>query len=126
MNILGSSLYSVLFPATTAGMTAFASTRRTVLMNLVNLLTVWTTFALAYRSLIATPGTNFAKTAASASLQQSAYLSWSTLTTLGSDYQPLTATAQALVAVELGLGLVILAVTLAAVLGSLRMESRAD
>jgi hypothetical protein len=124
LNILGYSLYSVLNPATTEGMTAFASIRRTVLMNLVNLLTVWAVFALAYRNVIAATSTGFPHARVADSLNQSAYLSWSTLLTLGSDYQPASAGAQALVAIELGLGLVILAVTLAAVLGSLRMESR--
>ncbi len=94
-------------------------------MNLVNFLTVWAAFALAYRNVIAGASKTFANTSAAESLNQSAYLSWSTLLTLGSDFQPKNAAGQALVAVELGLGLVILAVTLAAVLGSLRMESRA-
>src|SRR5204862_4153978 len=110
---------------TTEGMTAFASIRRTVLMNLVNFLTVWAAFALAYRSVIVGGGRMFANTSAGESLNQAAYLSWSTLLTLGSEFQPKSAAGQALVEVELGLGLVILAVTLAAVLGSLRMESTA-
>jgi len=122
LNIVGYSLYSVLWPSHRP-VGAFASMRRAVVMGLVNVVTVWAAFGLFYRNAIAWSDKTFALTSSAHAWSESAFISWTNLLTLGNDYRPQNPWAESLVAAELGVGLVVIVVTLAAVVGSLKMES---
>ena len=122
LNIVGYSLYSVLADASEA-QTAFASTRRSVVMGLINVITLWALFAVTYRAVGALsfklpPGNTVA------SVSEAAYLSWATLLTIGSDIIPTNWIGRILLMLELGTGLLVLGVTLSALIGALRIKSQ--
>jgi hypothetical protein len=59
-----------------------------------------------------------------ASVSEAAYLSWTTLLTIGSDIIPTNWIGRILLMLELGTGLLVLGVTLSALIGALRIKSQ--
>jgi len=123
LNIVGFSLYSVLADASQKA-TGFASLRRSVVMGIVNLVTVWAAFAVVYRA-VGQAALELPNGQQLASVSQAAYLSWTTLLTMGSVVlNPRNWAGRLLVMVELGTGLLVIVMTLGALIGALRIEEK--
>lgn len=123
LNIVGFSLYSVLADASQKA-TGFASLRRSVVMGIVNLVSVWAAFAVVYRA-VGEAALELPNGQQLASVSQAAYLSWTTLLTMGSVVlSPRNWAGRLLVMVELGTGLLVIVMTLGALIGALRIKEK--
>lgn len=121
LNILAFSLANVVFETKTGRL---ASAQRTIVLSVLNLFAVAALFVVFDEGWQALSHAFLDPKFPLDSWPQFVYMSWTSLLTMGSGYDAANGVAQALIGMELGCGVFLIAVTIAVLVGSVRWEER--